>query len=266
MADDPIGSYSPVAAILPERDRTMPRQEKVYDPSTKKKNKEGGDDSHADGGQNNANSHKDPHKNISDEISILDIPTEEMTKNVRDAINILLEEINFLKGELAKTRNHEAYLAEQMETDRLLHVLRRRALTAKIIFAARRVSEENIPYSFIYIIIKNSSSVGSKYGRNAYEELIVQAASALREGIEPGDIVGTLENHDFGIILPGNNITDAEMKAESLMLSLAGRSMIWQGNTINLQAGYGIGEINAGDSIESVLARAISDYNQRPDN
>jgi len=264
MADDPIGSYSPVSAVLPERDRRMPRQEKVYDPSTKKKHQEGGGDGHTGYDQGDTSPHANPHENINDEVSILNIPKDEMTKSVRDAINILLEEINFLKGELAKIRGHEAYLKEQMETDRLLQVLRRRALTGKIILAARRVAEESIPYSFIYITIKNAPAVGMEHGRSAYEEIMAQAAGALREGVEPGDMVGTLENHDFGIVLPGNNAADAEMKAQSLMLALAGRSMVWRGNTITIDADYGIGEIKAGDSIESVLERAVRNLNQTP--
>lgn len=265
MADDPIGSYAPVTAVLPERDRKMPRQEKVYDPTLGKNHKDADDGNSENDGERHSSPdrhHAGPHENISDEISILNIPKDEMTKSVRDAINILLEEINFLKNELAKTRGHEAYLEEQMETDRLLHVLQRRALTAKIQLAARRVSIENVPYSFIYVTINNASAIGIELGRDAYEELMVQAAGALREGIERGDILGRLENHDFGIILPGNNISEAEAKAQSLMRSLSGRSLVWKGNTLGIDAGYGIGEIVVGDSIESVLNRSIRNYNQ----
>ena len=260
MADDPIGSYAPVHSVFPERDRKMPRQEKVYDPSTRKK---GGGDSGGSGGKKESFADGSGHEDISDEISILGIPKEEMSKSVSDAINILLEEINFLKSELAKSHGHEAYLEEQVETDLNLHVLRRRTLTAKIIQSVGRVSDENAPYAFIFITIKNAPIAGKEFGRDAYDELIKQAAGALREGVEPGDILGSLRNHDFGIILPGNSVAEAELKAQSLMLSLGGRSLVWKGSTLDIDAGYGITEINAGDSIENILERSSSDQLQR---
>ncbi|MCK5167440.1 MAG: hypothetical protein KAQ66_08975, partial [Rhodospirillaceae bacterium] len=86
MADDPIGSYAPVHSVFPERDRKMPRQEKVYDPSTRKKGGDGGGSS----GQKKSFADSPGHEDINDEISILGIPKEEMSKSVTDAINILL--------------------------------------------------------------------------------------------------------------------------------------------------------------------------------
>lgn len=263
MADTPIGSYAPVSSILPERDRTMPRQEKVYDPSTKKQggDKKGGAGKKGDDNQSASDGHG--HEDISDEISILGIPKEEMSESVRDAINVLLDEVNFLKGELAKAHGHEAYLEEQVETENSLHVLRVRALAAKIVQAVHRVEDENAPYSFIYITIKNGAATSIEFGKNAFDELLVQAAGALNEGIEQGDILGQLENNDFGIILPGNTIADAQLKAESLMLTMAGRKLMWKGATLDIDAGFGLAEIKAGDVIESVRARAIADHEQK---
>ena len=259
MADDPIGSYAPVQSVFPERDRKMPRQEKVYDPSTRKNR--GG--SGGGGGKKKSSEHGPGLEDINDEVSILGIPKAEMTKSVSDAINALLEEINFLKGELAKSHGHEAYLEEQVETDIDLHILRRHALTSKILQSVGRVRDENAPYSFIFITIKNASVTGSEFGRGAYEELIRQSASALREGLEQGDILGSLENHDFGIILPGNTAADAELKAQSLMLSLGGRKFVWEGNALDVDAGYGVAEINVGDNIEDILHKAANDQSQR---
>ncbi len=260
MSDDPIGSYAPVHSVSPERDRKMPRQEKVYDPSTRKK---GGDGGGGSDGKKESFAGGSGHEDINDEVSILGIPKEEMSKSVTDAINILLEEINFLKSELAKSHGHEAYLEEQVETDLNLHVLRRRALTSKIIHAVGRVEEENTPYSFIFITIKNAPTTGKEFGRDAYDELIKQAAGALREGVEPGDILGSLRNHDFGIILPGNTVGDAELKAQSLMLSLGGRKLVWKGSALDIDARYGITGINSGDNIENILERSSNDQQRR---
>lgn len=259
MADDPIGSSAPVQSVFPERDRKMPRQEKVYDPSTRKKGSGGG----SGGGKKESPSHGPGHEDISDEISILGIPKAEMSKSVSDAISALLEEINFLKSELVKSHGHEAYLEEQVEIDIDLHVLRRHALTSKIIQSIGRVSDESAPYSFIFITIKNATAIASEFGRSAYEELIKQAAGALREGVEQGDILGSLENHDFGIILPGNTVADAELKAQSLLLSLGGRKLVWKDSALDIDAGYGITEINAGDNTEDILDRAFADQLQR---
>ncbi len=254
MADNPIGNYTPITSILPGRDRST-RHDKVYDPVTKKKG--GGekrDDQDASGKKSTRKS--EGHETFHDDISVLGIPREEMSEHVRDALKVLLEEISFLRAELSRAHGHEAYLEEQAEKDHTLHVMRRRAFLSRLMMCVRRAKDEEIRFAFLYVPIKNAALVRSDFGHGAAEALMVQAAGAIREGVEAGDIIGTLESYDFGLILPGNTIEEAVAKGKALMQSLDGRELVWQTDTLGITAEFGVTEIHEQDSIEEILSRA----------
>jgi len=258
MSEDAAGPAAPIVSVrpgrnsLPEEDRAMlearrrRQQNKAY----------GGQDSQGGGSDGG-------HEDIHDDVTILGIPKEEMTDSVRGAIGTLLDEINRLRAELTHAHGHEAYLEEQAEKDRLLHVMRRRAFLARLKMASQRVTEEHVQFSFIYIAIANAPAMRSEFGHGAAESLMVQAAAVLREGVEPGDVIGSLEHFDFGVLLPGTPRVEAEIKAQRLMDALAGRSFMWQGNEIGIEGAFGVAEIAPQDSDDEVIARAKSNREER---
>lgn len=258
MSEDAAGPAAPIVSVrpgrnsLPEEDRAMlearrrRQQNKAY----------GGQDGH--GGAAHSG-----HEDIHDDVTILGIPKEEMTDNVRGAINTLLDEINRLREELIHAHGHEAYLEEQAEKDRLLHVMRRRAFLARLNLAARRTAEEQVQFSFIYIAITNAGAVRTAFGHGAVENLMMQASEVLREGAEPGDVVGSLEQFDFGVLLTGTPMNQAEDKAHSLVQALSGRSFIWQGQDVRIEAAYGLAQVAGIDTGDEVIARAKRDREGR---
>jgi len=174
-----------------------------------------------------------------------------------------MDEINRLRAELSQARGHEAYLEEQVEKDRLLHVMRRRAFLARVNLSARRVAEEQVQFSFIYISVTNAPAVRTEFGHGAAENLMMQAAEVLREEVEPGDVVGSLEQFDFGLLLPGTPAGAAQEKAQQLVQALSGRTFIWQGNEVGIHAAYGVTEIAPQDVGDEVVSRAKHECAER---
>lgn len=261
MSDDTAGPSAPIVSIRPGRNN-LPDEDRALQEARRKRqqNQEDRQGGHGSQGDPYAQS---GHEDIHDDVSILGIPKEEMTQSVSDAINLLLDEINRLRHELMHAHGHEAYLEEQAEKDRLLHVMRRRAFLARIGLAVRRVAEEKVQFSFIYISIANAADVRSQFGHGAVENLMVQAAAVLRESVEPGDVVGSLEQFDFGVLLPGTAIATAQAKAENLIVSLAGRTFLWQGTEIVIKGVFGVAEVTALDTGDELIARAKRDRESR---
>ncbi len=262
MADENVGPSAPIVSVRPGRNRLTEEDRMLQAAKRERKQKRGGgqggygsDGSATDGGLG--------HGQIDDDVSILGIPKEEMTENVRTAIQTLLDEINTLRGELFRAKNHEAYLEEQAEKDRLLHVMRRRAFMARMGLAVRRVEEENVPFAFLYIQISNAADIRTTFGHGAVESLMVQASDALREGAESGDVLGSLENFDFGVILPGNTLEEAEAKVARLSAIMSGRTFSWQGQNLEIEARFGDTQINKGDSADQAIQRAKDNLQAR---
>ena len=259
MSDDTTGPAAPIVSIRPGRNRLPDEDRALLEARRRRQQSQGG----GSGEKDREGAARDPHHDIHDDVSVLGIPKGEMTESVRAAIDRLLDEINTLRAELAHVRGHEAYLEEQAEKDRLLHVMRRRAFLARINLASRRVAEEHVQFSFIYIAITNAASLRTEFGHGAAESLMVQAAEVLRESVEPGDVVGSLEQFDFGVLMPGTPLVNAELQMGRLSEALNGRTFIWQGHEVQIQAAFGVVEVADSDGDAAVIERAKRDRAER---
>lgn len=251
MVDEPMGPAAPIVGVRPGHNRLPDEDRAMLEQRRKRQQGEGDHKDQPHGGSG--------HEDIHDEVSVLGIPKQEMTANVRAAIDKLLDEINRLRGDLAHARGHEAYLEEQAKKDQTLHVMARRAFLARVNLSVRHVAEEKVQYAMIYIVVANAEAVHNEFGSSATQSLMQQAAEALREGVEPGDVVGSLEQSDFGVLLPGTLRAEAEAKAQRLVAAMHGRSFMWKGREIGIQGVSGVAEVTAQDSADEVIARAKLD-------
>ncbi|MBL4614335.1 MAG: GGDEF domain-containing protein [Magnetovibrio sp.] len=260
MSEDNVGSSAPIVSVRPGHNRLAQEDRALQ--AAKRERKKAKQGRLGTDGQRGAGG-GDAHGDIDGNVSVLGIPNEEMTDNVRGAIQTLLDEISHLRGELSRAKHHEAYLEEQAEKDRLLHVMRRRAFIARLGLAVRRTEEEGVQFAFLYIQIGNAAQVRGDFGHGAADNLMVQAANALREGSEAGDVIGSLENYDFGLILPGNSLDEGENKAAKLMAVLTGRSFTWQGQTVGIEAQFGDTILSPNDGADELIERAKENMRAR---
>jgi len=256
MADGPLGSSTPIVSVRPGRNRLADEDRTILEERRKRLKKHESEKDEAPEHGSDFQGFGHDHDQIFDDVSVLGIPKAEMTESVRTAINLLFVQINQLRAELANAKGHEAYLEEQVEKDRLLHVMRQRAFMSRLSLAVRRVEEESALFCFLYIKIQNALSIRERMGHGAHESLMVHAADVLRERLEPGDIIGSLENSDFGIILPGTSPLDADLKGRNLMADMAAKTFPWQGENVQIFAHYAITEIYAGDGGEQIVVRS----------
>lgn len=256
MVDEPMGPASPIVGVRPGRNNLPDEDRAMLDERRKRQQGEGSGarDGQSQGGFG--------HEDIHDEVTVLGIPKQEMTASVRTAIDKLLDEINRLRDDLSHARGHEAYLEEQAQKDQTLHVMARRAFWARVNLSVRHVAEEKVQYSMIYIVVANAGAVQNEFGSSATQSLMQQAADVLREGVDPGDVVGSLEQSDFGVLLPGTPRAEAEVKAQRLIAAMHGRTFMWKGQEIGIQGGTGVAEVTAQDSADEVIARAKLDRPQ----
>ena len=254
MVEDPLGPYAPIVSVrrgrnsLPDEDRAMLEERR------KRQQNHDDDQGQGEGGGGHGEGHG--HDCFHDDVSVLGIPEEQMTEPVRHAIGLLLDEINDLRAELVRAKGHEAYLEQQAEKDRVLHVMRRRAFLARLNLVVRRVEDEKVLFCFLYVVITNAQSVRQDFGHGAAEGLQIQTSDLMHDVLETGDVVGSLENFDFGIILPATTPIDADQKGRDLINALSARSFVWQGQTLGIQAEFGVAEIAPGDSAEDIIDRA----------
>ena len=262
MAEDNVGPSAPIVSVRPGRNR-LAEEDRALQAAKRERHKKHAYEKHEAHDEDAGLGHGPGHGEFDDDVRVFGIPKEELTENVRNAIELLLDEIKHLRGELSRAKGHEAYLEAQAEKDRLLHVMRRRAFLARLALAARRVEEEGAEFTFLYIPITNAAFVRSGFGHGAYENLLMQAAGGLSDAVDAGDLIGSLENADFGVLLPGTPLSEGEGKARHLSESVQARAFSWQGQRLDIQAAFGVTAVQVGDAGEDMIVRARDDLNAR---
>jgi len=253
MVDEALGTTVPIMSVRPGRNRLADEDRTMLEEKRRRQHAE--EHGHGTGSESSDHPGHLP-EDFHDEISVFGIPKEDMTEPVRKALKLLLDEINALRGQLISAHGHEAYLEEQVEKDRVLQVMRRKAFMARLGLAARRVEDEHVQFCVLYFSIANVEAVQSLYGSGAVENMMVHASDVLREKCEAGDVIGGLDHFDFGIVLPGTDPVHAAQKGHHLVAQMAAHAFTWQGQTLHIQAKFGVTEIAPGDSGDDIIERA----------
>lgn len=205
-----------------------------------------------------AASHTTDHT-VHDAVSIMGIPAPEMTPHVQRALDILFTEIQSLRDELDRQRSHEAYLEEQSERDPVLGILNRRALLGRLAHAISRVSRSEGRDSFVCIHLRNIEDVRLAYGHGAAEAVVKQAATMMGALIDQGDVLGSLDGNDFGIIVVDDDAVVVRAKLETIMARLRENPVAWGGDILSVEPVFGLHVITGDLSVDDVVDAADQD-------
>ncbi|TCS63111.1 GGDEF domain-containing protein [Varunaivibrio sulfuroxidans] len=198
-------------------------------------------------------------RNFDDEVSLLGIPRKDLSAPVRAAIQELFDEINELRQKLYQSRGHEAYLERQVEEDATLGVLNRRALLGRLARLLAYMAQNGGSASFVYIVMRNVGEIHLVHGHGAASRAMVEAASALKEVLRDGEVLGMLDASGFGVILPTLGAKEARARGEQLARVIAARIFFWNTTPVRLGASYGAYEIAPEDDINSVIDAVDAD-------
>lgn len=253
MVDEKLGISAPLLSVRPSRNRLADEDRALLE---ERRRRHKADEDEAGTGAKGGGSPSLNHDTFEDDILVFGIPKEDMTVPVRKAIDVLVGQINELRAELMNAHGHEAFLEDQVEKDRLLHIMRRTVLMARLGLAARRVEEEHVSFCVLYFAVQNEDAVRTKYGAGAVESMLLHTADILRDNLDAGDLVGTLDHSDFGVVLPGTMAMDAVKKGHDLLSRIGAYFFDWQGQRINIEAKFGVTEIMSGDSGDDIIERA----------
>ena len=245
-----VNKLDSIAPLLGSKDKR--KQEK---PDERPDN---GDNRHAGAFAHGHNDHE-----VHDEISIMGIPPQEMTPAVREAINLLLEEIHHLRENLSRSRGHEAFLERHADEHPFLPVINHRALVARLGQVLTRARDTDIKSSFIYLHVRNTEHARSRFGHDAEEALLQRVAETLRDVFGTDGIIGSMDNADFGVILPVTDEEEARGKMNEATEALRSAFVMWEGVSLSPDVLAGFHTFSASDSPEHILRAADDDLVRR---
>lgn len=149
----------------------------------------------------------------------------------------------------------EGRLRELATTDPLTRLLNRRALRERIALEDRRQQREPKPLSFVLADVDHFKAINDQHGHEVGDQVLVQVAAALSEGMREVDHLARWGGEEFLIVLPDTDEATAAQVAERLRQAVAQlRTSGAQGHAVTVT--LGVAQRSAAESPDQAISRA----------
>jgi diguanylate cyclase (GGDEF)-like protein len=136
-------------------------------------------------------------------------------------------------------------LREAVRTDLLTDVANPQFWRETATREIERASASNANLAVLMVDIDHFKNVNDQYGHLAGDEVLAAVAHTISKALRPGDLVGRLGGEEFGAILHGLNLLDAEGAAERLRAQVSEiRVRSDRGEWISVTVSVGVAELS----------------------
>jgi diguanylate cyclase (GGDEF)-like protein len=198
-------------------------------------------------------------RQVGDSLAVMGIPENELTPRVREAIQMLMAEVQRLRRELESGRTRIGYLEKLADEDTLTPVINRRAFVRELSRMMAFAERYGAPGSVVYFDINGMKGINDRLGHAAGDAALRFVAERLLQNVRESDAVGRLGGDEFGVILTHADETVARDKGAALAAAIAGDGFVWRGETIPLTAAYGTFTFHGGGDAAAALDAADQD-------
>ena len=143
----------------------------------------------------------------------------------------------------------------QVSKDPLTQVANRAEFDRMLVNFVAAHQESNLPCSLIMCDIDHFKSINDTYGHQAGDAAIITFAALLKSMCRSGDLVARYGGEEFAILCADCNNASAARKAEMIRKALAELEHTYLGGR-SITASFGVTQLQAGDTPETMLRRA----------
>jgi diguanylate cyclase (GGDEF)-like protein len=174
-----------------------------------------------------------------------------------------VSDVEGLVGEISALRAKVAQLQERVEQldvlahqDSLIDLPNRRGFVRALERFIDRVRRYNEQAAMLFVDLDGLKLINDSFGHQAGDEALIQVARLLSGGVRKSDLVARIGGDEFGILLGHADDACAHDTATRLVELIAGCEFSHDGDALPLSVAIGVGMIEAGDTAETVMARA----------
>jgi diguanylate cyclase (GGDEF)-like protein len=179
--------------------------------------------------------------------------SEQKDTRVLDA---LLTENDALRGEIRMLRIQLGELERLADSDTLTPLLNRRAFLREVERQIARVVRHPEPVAVMVADLDGLKLINDRDGHLAGDNALMHVGYTMKAQVRATDIVARIGGDEFALILEGLDASAAAAKARSLAATIAAGGLE-SGLTVSISIGTAV--IEAGDTVDSVIARADAD-------
>ncbi len=197
-----------------------------------------------------------PARRAGDVATIAGLSEAELTPKVREALDMLMAEVQRMREELSQARNRISYLEKLADEDTLVPVANRRAFVREISRMVAFSERYGSTSSVLYFDIDGFKQINDQYGHAAGDAALRHIAKLLAENIRESDVVGRLGGDEFGVILAQADAASANEKANSLASIITRTPFDWEGRQLSLGVSFGVYSFSGTEDAGEALQRA----------
>jgi diguanylate cyclase (GGDEF)-like protein len=191
-----------------------------------------------------------------DAASIMGVPENELTPNVQRALLTLMGEVDQLRQETERLRSKITDLESLADHDVLLPILNRRAFVREVSKAVALAERHNAPSALAYFDLNGFKAVNDTYGHAAGDAALHHVSAMLTTHLRETDAIGRLGGDEFGVVLTLSSLPAAEQKAEELVKLISETPFEHDGQSLTINAAYGVRPLDAGMTPDTAMAEA----------
>jgi len=191
-----------------------------------------------------------------DVTSIMGIPESELSPKVQAAIQLLMEEVDRLRQELALSKQRIEHLEEEVDSDALVPVSNRRAFIRELSRMMSITERYGTPASLLFFDVNNMKAINDGFGHGAGDQALIHIGETLRAQVRETDIVGRLGGDEFGAILSHTDEERANEKAQTLADQIADTPVKFEDREFNVAVAWGVYTLQGGEEAKHALHAA----------
>ena len=193
---------------------------------------------------------------LADRVAMLGIPAKEMTPAVNLAVSALLEKLDDLTRDLARTKEALGEIERMVDVDVVAPIPNRRAFMRRLTWAMTMHERYSHPSAILYFDLNNFKQINDEHGHAAGDLAIRHVSHLLSTAMRESDFLGRIGGDEFAVIMYYADEEAAKKRAARIADKLARTPFSFNGKQISVSAAYGCYTIRHGDDADSALAAA----------
>jgi diguanylate cyclase (GGDEF)-like protein len=188
--------------------------------------------------------------------TVAGIPLDELTPRVRTLIVQQIDENELLAAALADMRARVDELERLVDSDTLTPLPNRRRFLRELDRVVQHGKRYGTSAFVMYVDLDGLKTINDSHGHFTGDAALIHVAEILATMLRTTDVVARIGGDEFGLLLEHLDEDAAREKAERLAAAIAASPLEMGGSPIPLSISIGFTQVQAGDSVETVLARA----------
>jgi len=193
---------------------------------------------------------------ISDQLSMLGIPDEQMTDEVKLAVTALLEKLEDTTRELSRTKENLSEMERLVDVDCVAPIPNRRAFMRRLNWAISMYQRYEHPSTLLYFDINDFKKINDDHGHAAGDLAILHVSHLLSSVMRGSDFLARIGGDEFAVIMYYANEDAARKRGELINQKLKSTPFMFAGKQLQLSTACGTYAIKPGDDAEACIAAA----------